>query len=105
MVRRIQLPHLVRVSIIEGPGLPNFPALAFADNPGPNGRARRGTGPGLGVCWVGTLGEGGTTLRGGRNRRRWWISLGYVLGIAVVIVLIIWLFLVILPDPLGGITP
>jgi hypothetical protein len=31
--------------------------------------------------------------------------LGYVLGIAVVIVLIIWLFLVILPDPLGGITP
>ena len=58
-----------------------------------------------GVCWVGKLGEGGTTLRGGRNRRRWWISLGYVLGIAVVIVLIIWLFLVILPDPLGGTTP
>ena len=54
-----------------------------------------------GVCCAGKLGEGGTTLRGGRNRRRRWISLGYVLGIAVVIVLIIGLILVILPDPLA----
>jgi hypothetical protein len=41
-------------------------------------------------------------VRGGRNRRRhWWFSLGYTLGIAVVIALIIWLILVILPDPIA----
>ena len=92
---------------VRGRVLANLPGpFPFADCSGPNVGARavldRGYG---GVCWAGTLGEGGTTLRGGRNRRDWWISLGYVLGIAVVIVLIIWLFLVILPDPLGGITP
>ena len=86
----------------------NLPGpFPFADCSGPNVGARavldRGYG---GVCCAGKLGEGGTTLRVGRNRRRrWWISLGYVLGIAVVIVLIIGLFLVILPDPLGGTTP
>ena len=31
-----------------------------------------------------------------------WLSLGYALGIAVVMVLIIWLILVILPDPIGS---
>jgi uncharacterized iron-regulated membrane protein len=55
-----------------------------------------------GVCCAGCkLGEGGTTLRGGRNRRRWWFSWGYVLGLAVAIVLLIWLILAILPDPLA----
>src|SRR5215216_1694621 len=78
------------------------PYLPIIDCPGPHGGARWDTGPGYGgVCCAGKLGEGGTTLRGGRNRRRRWISLGYVLGIAVVIVLIIGLILVILPDPLA----
>ena len=39
-------------------------------------------------------------MRGDRRDGRGpWLSLGYALGIAVVIVLIIWLILVILPDP------
>ena len=41
-------------------------------------------------------------MRGGRNRRRRsWFMLGYVLVTSVVIVLILWLILVILPDPLS----
>ena len=35
------------------------------------------------------------------DRQPLWFSLGYVLGIAVVIVLMIWLILAIFPDPLA----
>jgi hypothetical protein len=41
-------------------------------------------------------------MTGGRDRRSWF-SLGYVLGIAVVVLAIILLILVILPEPVDAI--
>lgn len=65
--------------------------------------AQTETGRGVGVREAARLLN--TTVegeRGGGDRRRSWFSLGHVLGIAVLIVLIIWLILLILPDPLGS---
>ena len=45
--------------------------------------------------------QGGRASRRRASRRRWWFSWGYVLGLAMAIVLLIWLVLAILPDPLA----
>jgi hypothetical protein len=42
-------------------------------------------------------------MPGGRNRRRSWFSLGYVLGLSVIVVIIILVVLVIFPEPLDAI--